>query len=488
VSAQEKSGSSSRSDHLRTFTPGKTPMPLCSLFLLVALAFSAALWPLSADAQRSPEQKNMLLVAHHDLNGNGDGGEGMAIQQWPDGRRFLYIAHEGEKTCLSIVDVTHPENPVMVNQLPSPEPGITRCNSLGLSGNVLVVADQVPKTGQTPAGMWVLDVSDLGRIQKARSLQDLSFSFFDTSGPHSRGIHWLWFVDGEFAHLTTGTRDSNPTNPKDDQFYLVVDLRDPRHPREVGRWWLPGTQQNDACLPGCLPERHKIDDGYRSHNVEIYPQRPDRAYLGYVDAGQIILDISGLADVRAGRANSFTPKLVSRLRFSPPYPGWNHTVQPLFDRGLAFDSDESVKDNCADSPKLVWLVDIRAETNPVIIGTAPLAENASELCKRGGRYGAHNLHPNFPSSTSAKLKNTTVATFFNGGVRIFRLFDVQGVTNAPPRIEEIGYFVPPAPPNNPTHAIEINHAIVDENGLIYAIDRLTGGLYILKYTGPEPLD
>ena len=89
--------------------------------------------------QQSPEQKNIELVGHSDLNGNGDGGEGMAIQQWPDGRRILYIAHEGEKTCLSIVDVSHPEKPVMVNQLPSPQPGVTRCNSLGLSGNVLVV-------------------------------------------------------------------------------------------------------------------------------------------------------------------------------------------------------------------------------------------------------------------------------------------------------------------------------------------------------------
>jgi len=62
------------------------------------------------------------------------------------------------------------------------------------------------------------------------------------------------------------------------------------------------------------------------------------------------------------------------------------------------------------------------------------------------------------------------------------------VTNAPPHIEEVGYFIPPAPPNNPTHAIAINHAIVDEHGLIYAVDRETGGLYILKYTGQPPLD
>jgi hypothetical protein len=85
------------------------------------------------------------------------------------------------------------------------------------------------------------------------------------------------------------------------------------------------------------------------------------------------------------------------------------------------------------------------------------------------------------------LKNTFVGTFFNGGVRLYRLIDT-GVPNAPPQIREIGYFVPQAPPGNPTHTIQINHAIVDEKGLIYATDRISGGLYILKYTGQEPLD
>jgi hypothetical protein len=30
--------------------------------------------------------------------------------------------------------------------------------------------------------------------------------------------------------------------------------------------------------------------------------------------------------------------------------------------------------------------------------------------------------------------------------------------------------------------------IVDETGLVYAADRGTGGLYILRYTGKAPLD
>ena len=146
------------------------------LVLVIALSATA-----SVKAQASLEQRNLTVISHNDLKGHGDGGEGMAIQQRPDGRRILYLAHEGETTCLSIVDVTHPEKPELLNQLPSPAPEITRCNSLGLSGNTLAVANQTAKAGQKTAGIWVLDVSDLERVQKARSLQDLTISFFDTS-------------------------------------------------------------------------------------------------------------------------------------------------------------------------------------------------------------------------------------------------------------------------------------------------------------------
>ena len=353
--------------------------------ILGALAV-AAIAHMTFLAQSRVDAHNVELVSHHDLNGHGDGGEGLAIQQWPDGRRFLYLAHEGTRTCLSVVDVTRPESPTVVTQLPSPAPGTTRCNSLGLARNVLVIANQTDAKGKRPAGLWVLDVSDVERIRRAKTLENLLLSFFDASGPNSQGAHCVWFVDGEFAHLTTGMPDFEPTNPNNHQIYVIVDLRNPREPREVGRWWYAGTRRGDPCLPGCLPARNaKVDTGYRPHQTEVWPDHPDRAYVGYIDGGGFILDISGLADVKAGRTRSFTPTVVSHTRFSPPYPAWTHTFQPIFDRRLAFASDEAVRDNCADAPKLVWLVDIRNESNPVIIGTAPLHATDGRLCSAGGR-------------------------------------------------------------------------------------------------------
>ena len=448
-------------------------------------------WQAGAQQSPPPEARNLVVVHHTDLQGRGDGGESMQIQQLPDGRRFLYFVHQASENCLSVLDVTRPEQPELVAYLPSPDPGATQCNGLGLSGNVLAISNWTSRAEtQGHKGMWLLDVSDIERLKSAKSLQDLAFSFFDTSGPYSRGSHWLWFVDGEFVHMTTGTADSDPTARGHDQFYVIVDVRDREHPREVARWWVPGTMKGDACLPECLPH-----DGHpsRAHNIQVYPDRPDRAYVGYFGAGWMILDISGLADVRAGRAKTFTPKLVSHVTTGPAFPVNSHTLQPIPGTNLAWAADEAVNvrneaEKCIASPKMLWLMDITAETNPLMVGYAPLAENAAELCQRQGRYGPYNLHMNIPTPTSRTLKNTMVVSYFGGGIRIFRLVDVPGVGNVPPQIVEIGHLIPEAPPRNPTHTSEMGAVLVADDGLIYSNDRRTGGLYILRYTGKEPLD
>jgi hypothetical protein len=66
---------------------------------------------------------------------------------------------------------------------------------------------------------------------------------------------------------------------------------------------------------------------------------------------------------------------------------------------------------------------------------------------------------------------TIVGTFFSGGVRIYDIRD-------PFRPDEVAYAVPPAPEGCPS--IMINDVYVDEKGLVYALDRLKGGLYIFE--------
>ena len=236
-------------------------------------------------------------------------------------------------------------------------------------------------------------------------------------------------------------------------------MRQPSRPREVGRWWLPGTRDGDTEP---APPRHPtIDTGYRAHNTNVYPRRPDRAYVGYIDGGAVILDIADKAH----------PRLLGRWDYHPPFPGFCHTVVPFFERNLLVVSDESVREAAKDWPKLVWLVDARREDKLVPISTCPLPPVA-KFAGRGGRFGAHNLHENRPGGFLSE--DVVVGTFFNGGVRAFDVRD-------PFRPREIAAFVPPAPRKSPARAIQLNDVLIDERSILYTVDRIVGGLYILDF-------
>ena len=405
-----------------------------------------------------PEQVNLRLVGHSTLNGAGKGGEGLALKRYGP-RTVLFLAHESAPQCFSVVDVTSPANPQVLKQVPV-EAEFVRCNSLGLSGNVLVVARQSEKVGQPRGGIVIYDVSDASNPRK--------LSYYDLTGPNSRGTHYLTFTDGRFAYLSTGAKDFTPKHPLDDQFLMIVDLQDPANPKEVGRWWLPGTRAGDA-EPG--PARVKpFDSGFRLHTPLVAPERPDRAYLAWIDGGVIVLDIS----------DKSKPRLVSRISWQSLNEGFIHTVVPILDRGLLVASQESTKEGCEDWPQRIHLIDIKDEKRPYPLSALPPPENFAELCKGGGRFGAHNINNNHMPQVSRVLKNTVVTAQFSGGLRIYSIKD-------PLHPEEIAHYAPKVP-GNKGGAIQMNDLIVGENGLIYANDRFTGGLYILEYTGKIPLD
>jgi hypothetical protein len=325
-----------------------------------------------------------------------------------------------------------------------------RSNSLETCGNMMAVAYQTPKKDMQPAGFELFDIS------KPESPK--SISFYDCSGPHSRGVHQLWFCDGEYVHCSSGSRDFVPTHPHDDQFYRCVDVRNPSKPVEVGRWWMPGTRQGDNVTP---PPRHPLDTGYRAHNTNVYPRRADRCYLAYIDGGMFVLDISDKAN----------PKKISHWTNSPPYTGFMHTVVPLFDRGLMLITDESTVSNAKDWPKLIWVLDAREETNLVPIATCPMPDHT--IYAKAGKFGAHNIHENVPRPTAWQSDRIVLGAFFNRGLRAYDISD-------PYQPEAVGIFQPPVPSGAATGVIEMNDVFVDERAVVYTVDRDVGGLYILE--------
>ena len=397
-------------------------------------------------------QSNMKLISQHRLNGYGGMGEGMSLQLARGGRRVLWLAHESAPKNFTAVDVTDPRKPRVIVQTDLPHAKM-RSNSLEVSGELMAVAYQVSEWGLKPAGFELFDISEPERPR--------SIAMFDASGPHSRGCHALWFVDGKTVHMACGDPELKPRDLKDDQIYRIVDVSTPAKPVALGRWHLPGTMQGDEAPP---PRRlaAKHDAGFRAHNTNVYPERPDRCYLGYLDGGMMVLDISDRS----------RPQLVSRWSNSPPYNGFTHTVLPLFSRELLVVTDESIQNDGADWPKLVWLLDARDERNLVSIGTLPVA-GVKPLLHQGGRCGAHNVHENPPAMGAWRSEDIVLGTFFNAGVRAYDVRD-------PFEPREIAYFVPPAPEGSHVGAVQINDVFVDDRGIVFAVDRHAGGLYALE--------
>ena len=115
-------------------------------------------------------------------------------------------------------------------------------------------------------------------------------------------------------------------------------------------------------------------------------------------------------------------------------------------------------------------MDNRVESNPIITSTLPMADT-EDFFNRPGRYGAHNVYENQPGETSLINEDLVFGTFFNAGIRVF---DIKN----PFQPEEVAYFVPEIPEG--AEANGINDIHVDENGIMYVVDRIKGGMYILE--------
>src|SRR4030088_1686136 len=190
-------------------------------------------------------------------------------------------------------------------------------------------------------------------------------------------------------------------------------------------------------------------------------------YGAWRDGGFTIHDVSDAAK----------PKLLSRINWSPSFPGGTHTPLPLPGRNLAVVADEANADKCAKGLFHTFVVDVRAPENPVPISTLP-TPTGRDFCGPG-TFGPHNLHENRPGSFQSE--ETVFATYNAGGVRVFDLRDQY----AP---KELAYWLPPPPAKmidsrpNVTLAAKTADIYVTRDGLIYASD-WNGGLPVLEYLG-----
>lgn len=369
----------------------------------------------------SADVSGLIQVGHSDLGGYGDG-----MQVMPAGDA-LYVGHFGPSGMgTSVLDASNPSNLQLVHQMPAPRGG--HSHKVQVADGLLLTNHEAFR-GSTPerVGMAIYDLED--------PFQPREIGFWDSTG---KGVHRVVFEGGRYAYVS-----ATPAGFRE-RIWMVVDLSDPESPVERARWWWPGMRED---------ERPTWSES-ETRSVHHAMVHGDRAYLGYWDSGMVILDISDLDEI----------SVVSHLQWD--VGGHTHTCLPLVGRGLVAVTDEAVTDGCDDDPHMVRIVDISDEVHPEVVAICPVPEG--DFCERGLRFGAHCLHENRPDSY--RSAEVLFVTYFNAGLRVYDVAD-------PASPVEIAHWIPDCPPGQ--QAVQINDVWVGDDLVVYATDRVQGGVYAL---------
>lgn len=383
----------------------------------------------------NPRSWNLELLGHSNLNGYGNGGQVTVTRRGSD--YYAFVGHMKDMGT-SILNVTNPREPKILAQIPISEN--THSHKVRVCGELMLVNnEQLGGYAPFEAGLRIFDISDPSKPEE--------ISFFETGGS---GVHRFW-SDCETRRAYISTEMDGYM----EALFMVVDVSDTEKPQELSRWWLPGQWTEGGEEPNWDPGK----ESYRHHHPVVLG---DRAYLGYWDAGFIILDISNIRK----------PRMISRSDYSPPYGGTFHTALPvnreIMGRKWLIVFQESTALYNMEGKKIMWIVDITDETNPVSVATFQVPVEGFNIEK--GRFGPHQ-----PYEDVQVRGDLIYATWFSAGLRVVNIAN-------PYRPVEVGYFIPEPEGQEP---IQTNDVFVDDRGFIYIIDRLERGLDILKYTGPH---
>jgi len=347
------------------------------------------------------------LVAHSDLGGRGDG---MQVVREGDA---LYVGHFGISGMgTTILDVSDPSQPRVAEQWAAP-PGTHTHKVQVADGLLLVNQERFRGAAEWTGGMLVYDVSE--------PLAPRELGRLDVGG---QGVHRIVWTGGRYAHASAIPEGF------DDRIWIVIDLADPERPVEAARFALDELQ----------PEGER----YAAHHALV---DGDVAYLGYGDAGMVVLDV----------ADYTRPRQIGRLEWEG---GDTHTCLPLPGRKLVVVTDEQVRDGPDAPPRRIRVVDVADPAAPRVVAVCP------EPPERRGplRYGPHNLHEN----RGFQSERIVYATYFNAGLVVYDLAD-------PERPRLVDQWLP-----DDLERPQINDLYVEESGLVWVTDRISGGLYALE--------
>ncbi|MGH7834075.1 MAG: LVIVD repeat-containing protein [Candidatus Binatia bacterium] len=357
---------------------------------------------------------NINLVGRIDLPGGGS----IVVE---DG--YAYVGHIEPPFGTSIVDVRDPKHPRLVAQLEVPE-GV-HSHKVRVRGDVMMVNYERFKTDKQPqVGLKIFDISDKTKPRE--------IAFFKAAG---KGVH-RFTIDDRYVYFSPAMEGYLGN------IVMTVDLKDPRNPEEVGRWWLPGQWAAGGETPAWEETDHRCHHPIR---------RGDRLYVSYWHGGFVILDISDMT----------RPKMLSHLDWSPPYPCPTHTTLPMPEKIMGRDvmivTDEEVRARLSPKPfAFLWVVDITEETRPIPISTFMVPHDGES--GGGNWFGAHQ-------PAEQVYGNILYVTWFAGGLRAVDFSN-------PYSPKEVGFYVPM--PGKGQKAVQSNDVYHRDDGLLFLVDRLDG--------------
>lgn len=356
-------------------------------------------------------------------------GQGCLMQVMPKGD-VLFAGSMLPGVPTTLVDIKNPSVPRIIGQLP------VRRNTV--STKVQIYEDLMlvnyEQRGDAPAERAGLGLFDVSNPREPREIG------FYNSGGH--GVHKMWHDGGRYAYLSAWPEGYT------DRIFMVLDVSDPSAPVEAGRW----------CLPEQIlgPEAAAPQNGlkFKLHHALVYK---NRAYLGYWDAGLIILDIT----------IPMIPELLVHKSWAPAEGKSTHTAMYLPGRELLAVTDEALRAPGEEPPKYLRIFKCPWQKEAELTELSRFREDAPAPTQ--GRYGPHNLHENRTSSFISE--DLIFLTYFEGGLLALDITDP-----ALPRVA--GRFVPGSAGGKERPAL--NDVYVDKRGLAFVSDRVGSGLYVLE--------
>ena len=345
-----------------------------------------------------------------------------------------YIGHITGPEGTSIVDVSDPKKPKLLAQLTIPT-GLHSHKAIGKNGVMLINHEvdpgvKVPEIRNLNGGLGIYNVSDPGNPKL--------ITFWACKG---HGVHRFTF-DGRYAYISP-TMDGYTTN-----IVVILDLKDPAKPEEVGRWWMPGQWAAGG------ETRLWTERGGKEPRCHHPIRMGDRLYVSYWHGGGHIVDISDMSK----------PKTVSSIDWSPPFPWPMHSMVPIpfpiYGQRWMLVADEDVlpKDlpEPCQMPAALWMVCITDEKKPVIVSSYQVEGLDGQVHPQ--QTGCHQ--------PVEHIRGMEVpCAWFNQGLRIL---DISN----PRCMKEVASYLPdPAPGQK---KVVSNDVFQDDRGLIYLIDRYRG--------------